>query len=206
HEPAGANLGRADFDGAEGLMDALDETYSSLMRDIRIGKGRLHIPAPYLESLGPGKGALWEDRELYVPVSAIGANKLDSGLQIEATQFEIRVDEHLRTAADLMQRITQTSGYSAQTFGLQGDGGLQTATEVDAKKDRTAATRAKKVNYYAPELADLTLTLQLVDRAKFPREATYTPERPDVDFGDGVTESPRQVAETVELLGRAQAA
>lgn len=204
HEPAGANLGRADFDGAEPLMDALDETYSSLMRDIRIGKGRLHVPASYLESMGPGRGALWEDRELYVPMTALGANKLDSGLQIEATQFQIRVDEHLRTTADLMQRIAQTSGYSAQTFGLQGDGGLATATEVDARKDRTTATRGKKVNYWAPELAEFALTLQLIDRQVFGQ--SYTPERPDVDLGDGATESPRQIAETVKLLADAEAA
>ncbi|MBA9003745.1 phage portal protein [Thermomonospora cellulosilytica] len=204
HEPAGANLGRADFDGAEPLMDALDETYSSLMRDIRLGKARLHVPAAYLESQGPGKGALWEDRELYVPMTALGANKLDAGLQISETQFAIRVDEHLRTAADLLQRIAQTSGYSAQTFGLQGDGGLATATEVDARKDRTTATRAKKVNYWAPELSELALTLQLVDKAVFGHG--YTPERPDVDMGDGATESPRQIAETLELLHRAEAA
>jgi hypothetical protein len=205
HVPAAVNLGRADFDGTEQLMDALDETYTSLMRDIRIGKGRLHVPATYLESLGPGKGAVFEDRELYAPLTAIGANKLDAGLQIEATQFAIRVDEHLRAATDLMTRIAQSSGYSAQTFGLQGDGGMQTATEVDAKKDRTLGTRAKKVNYWSPELAELTLTLQLIDRA-INTGQTYTPELPDVDMGDGVTESPRQVAETVELLARAEAA
>lgn len=205
HVPAAQNLGRADFDGCEPEMDALDEVYSSLMRDIRLGRARLHVPAPYLESLGPGKGSVFEDRDLYVPVTALGTNKLDSGLQMEMTQFQIRVDEHLRAAADLMTRIAGSSGYSAQTFGLQGDGGMATATEVDARKDRTTATRAKKVNYVAPELSELAFTMQVVDKALNPGQ-TYTPEQPDVDMGDGVTESPRQVAETVKLLADAEAA
>jgi len=206
HVPAAVNLGRADFDGAEPFMDALDETYSSLMRDIRLGKARLHLPASYLESMGPGKGAVFEDRELYAPVTAIGANKLDAGLQIQETQFAIRVEEHLRACAEWLERIIATSGYSASSFGLRdGEGAEMTATEVSARKGRTGATRAKKVNYAAPVLADLVETLQLIDRRVFPRETSYTPERPDVEFGEA-PESPRVLAETIELLARAEAA
>ncbi|GMA31592.1 hypothetical protein [Litorihabitans aurantiacus] len=36
-------LGRSDFDGIEGLFDALDETYSSWMRDVRLAKARLIV-------------------------------------------------------------------------------------------------------------------------------------------------------------------
>src|SRR5690606_13784072 len=34
--PQLAPLGRSDFDGIEGLLDALDETYTSWMRDVRL--------------------------------------------------------------------------------------------------------------------------------------------------------------------------
>ncbi|WP_394425447.1 hypothetical protein [Streptomyces sp. SGAir0957] len=52
-KPRLADLGRSDLDGVEPLMDALDETYSSWMRDIRLGKGRILVPNAYLQSSGP---------------------------------------------------------------------------------------------------------------------------------------------------------
>src|SRR5699024_5898062 len=63
--PLGANLGRSDLDGLEPLMDALDETWSSWMRDIRIGKGRIVAAQSALDDQGPGKGAVLDlDREV----------------------------------------------------------------------------------------------------------------------------------------------
>ena len=41
NDPLGQHLGRSDLAGVESLMDALDEAYSSWMRDIRLGKARL---------------------------------------------------------------------------------------------------------------------------------------------------------------------
>lgn len=201
HEPAAVNLGRADFDGAEPFMDSLDEIYSSWMRDIRLGRGRVHIPASYLTNSGPGQGAHFEDREFYAPVNVLGGP--DTGLQITNTQFLIRVEEHQRSALEWLNRIVATSGYSAQTFGLLGDGPAVTATEVDAKKTRSYSTRAKKVNYWSPELADITETLMLIDKAVFGTKGMVI-DRPDVEFGDGVSEAPRVVAETLELLHRAE--
>lgn len=37
--------GRSDCDGLRGLMDSLDETYSSWMRDVRLAKARLIVPS-----------------------------------------------------------------------------------------------------------------------------------------------------------------
>src|SRR5690606_37488233 len=41
-------LGRSDYSGIEGLMDSLDELYSSWVKDIAIAQGKIHVPESYL--------------------------------------------------------------------------------------------------------------------------------------------------------------
>ncbi|MCG0289842.1 hypothetical protein [Streptomyces sp. PSAA01] len=55
------------------------------------------------------------------------------GSAITLAQFEIRVEEHQRTAESVVRQAVQTAGYGAQAFGLDGDGQPVTATEVDAR-------------------------------------------------------------------------
>jgi hypothetical protein len=66
-------IGRSDFDAIEDELDALDETWSSLLRDIRLGKVRLFVPEGALERVapGPGSGRTYDvDRELMVETDA----------------------------------------------------------------------------------------------------------------------------------------
>lgn len=202
--PAAQNLGRADFDGTEGLMDSLDLVYSSLIRDIRLGVGRIHVPSTYLQSGGPGQGATFIDRELYAPVHVMGGG-LDAGLQIEATQLEIRVTEHLAASIDLMQRITSSSGYSTQTFGLIGDTAPVTATEVTARERASFTTRGLKTrNYWTPELEAILPTLLEVDAHVFGTKLAT--DEVTVEFGAGVRDDPVTVAQSLNLLAQAEAA
>jgi hypothetical protein len=66
---------------AETFLSAIDETYSSWMRDIRLAKSRIIVPAGYLASTGPGMGAGWEDREVYAPTDAVGGGVDGEGPQ-----------------------------------------------------------------------------------------------------------------------------
>lgn len=202
--PAAANLGRSDLDGIEHLMDALDETYSSWMRDVRLGKGRILVPDYMLQSQGRGQGATFNlDREVFH-----GLNVEPGGQQgIQAEQFAIRVQEHRDTAQDILQQILRTAGYSAQTFGMLGgeNAAQMTATEVVSRERRSYMTRDKKVRYWRPALAYILETLLQVDAAQF---GTKTPVDAEVTvhFPDGVSDSIETVARTADLLNRAEAA
>ncbi|MGW4469677.1 hypothetical protein ACWENQ_08390 [Nonomuraea sp. NPDC004354] len=200
--PAGANLGRSDFDGPVlGLMDALDEVWTSWMREIRIGKGRVHVPSSYLQNLGPGQGAYWDpDREIYEALNVLGG---DDRMELTATQFAIRVVEHRDTAAELMAEILRATGYSAQSFGLSGEVAI-TATEVAAKERRSLVTRGRKALYTAPELANAIEMLLQLEASIF--KTGVTPELPTVVFGDSVSPDMMQLAQTAELMRRAEAA
>ncbi|GHH67569.1 hypothetical protein GCM10017673_14780 [Streptosporangium violaceochromogenes] len=201
--PAGAPLGRSDFAGPVlGLMDALDETYTSWMRDIRLGKGRLHVPKNYLEKLGPGQGAAFDpDRELYEGLDTLGA--ADGKMEITATQFAIRVAEHRDTGAELLAAILRATGYSAQSFGLSGEVAV-TATEVSAKERRSLTTRGRKALYTVPPLADAVEMLLQLEVALF--GSGIEPERPTVTLADSVSPDIQQLATTAELMRRAEAA
>lgn len=206
NHPLGANLGRSDLDGVESLMDSLDETWSSWMRDIRLGKGRIIASRAALDDNGPGKGASLDlDREVYegvnTPPSAANAG---TGLPIDHVQFKIRVDEHERTAEALLQQILRTAGYSAQTFGADSDGAGMTATEVQSRERRSFMTRDRKIRPWRPALAQLTQKALAIDAALF-RSGARTDQLVTVEFGDSVQDSVETLARTSQLLFQAQA-
>ncbi|MFI6909891.1 hypothetical protein ACIBKY_52125 [Nonomuraea sp. NPDC050394] len=202
--PAGANLGRSDFDGPVlGLMDALDETWTSWMRDIRLAKARLIVPSSYLENAGRGKGSYFDlDRELYEAVNPLVNSER---LEISPQQFAIRFEEHRETQAEQLAAILRATGYSSQSFGLGDDGVAITATEVSAKERRSLTTRAKKGLYTLPALGDgLEMLLQLTAE-QFPGLGVV-PERPTIVLADSVSPDMLQLAQVAELWRRAEAA
>jgi hypothetical protein len=199
----GSPLGRSDFSpGVMRMMDALDETYSSWMRDIRLAKARLIVPDSYLDTQGRGQGATFDlDREVYEAVRNMGD---DAGrLDISAHQFAIRVAEHSGTAQDLTARIVRGAGYSMQTFGETGDVAA-TATEVVARERRSYTTRSRKITYFRPGLGRFIEAYLAIDAAFF--RSGVTPQRPTIDWPDGVAVDPKALAETLEVLNRAEAA
>lgn len=201
-DPKLKDLGRSDLDGVEPLMDALDETYSSWMRDIRLGKGRIVVPNAYLQDLGPGRGASWNpDQEAFAGLDMLA--RAGEGQQLTVAQFEIRVQEHRDTAEDLVNQILRSAGYSGQTFGLGGDAAV-TATEITARERRSMTTRGKKVLRWRPALAQLVEALLAVDQYAF--GGGIVPQRPTVEFEDSVQEDPLTLANTADVLRRAQAA
>ncbi|MBG0830525.1 phage capsid protein [Planomonospora sp. ID67723] len=200
--PAGANLGRPDFDQPVlGLMDALDETWTSWMRDIRLAKARLIVPSSYLQSQGRGQGAYFDpERELYEALSVLGG---DDRMEISPQQFAIRVIEHKETQAEILAAILRATGYSAQSFGLSGEVAI-TATEVSAKERRSLTTRGRKAVYTTPELSSAVEMLLQLEASLF--SSGVVPERPKIVFGDSVSPDIMQLAQTAELMRRAEAA
>ncbi|MGP3687379.1 phage capsid protein [Streptomyces sp. IBSNAI002] len=198
----GSPIGRSDYAAPlYDLFDNLDTVWTSWMRDIRLARARLIVPSGYLRSEGPGKGAAFDaDREVYEQLNMPPNEK---GAGITLSQFDIRVDEHQRTAEALMRQAAQSAGYSAQSFGLHGQGEAITATESDSRDQRSMVTRKKKAGYWRHGAADILHVMLWLDAIQF--GTRITPERPSVEFGDGVAESEQQTATTLDLLARAGA-
>lgn len=202
-QPANAPLGRSDYSAVEPIFDALDECWTSWMRDIRLGRGRVFVPGVYLDDLGPGKGAAWDpEREVYESLKMLPDQQ--SGNMITVAQFDIRVDEHERTALALMKNGITTAGYSQQSFGLAGDVTAVTATEVAVRKEASLATRDVKSLYWRPAIRHMLRVTAEVGRAHF-GWSTSGEKKPDVIFPEAVQPDPEVVARTIQLLDAATA-
>lgn len=204
--PQVAPIGRSDYSGVEMLMDGLDESYSSWLRDVQHAKSRLIVPQAYLDNIGRGKGAVFDpDRQVYSPIQSLGNAAGAVKDNIMAQQFVIRWQEHQSTCADLVNRIVQGAGYSGSTFGeYDAQGAAMTATEIRARERKTLITRNKKVLYWRPALRDILYGWLAVKRSIFNDDVT--PERPEVDFPDVVLPDQLELAQTAQALAAADAA
>lgn len=197
-------MGRSDYDGVESLMDALDECYTSWMRDVRLAKARLIVPEFMLKDMGKGKGAAFDqDQEIYTALNMPPTEGKDT-TQITPQQFAIRVEEHQETAAQLVRETLRAAGYSPATFGDNSDaGGVLTATEVVAREKQSNRTRDKKTRYWSQALEPLLTTWLALDALVF---GTGAAGGVSVSWPDQTQADPEALARTVEFLRRAAAA
>lgn len=195
-------IGRSDFAGVEGLLDALDETYTSWMRELRLARARIMLPEELLETAGKGKGSTFDmDQEIFTTTNDLVG---EDGGRIEFIQPAIRTTEHQVTATDLVSRIVTTAGYSLGSFGIKDESrSLMTATEVVAKQQRSMVTRAKKVGYWSRPLQEILERYMELDASMF--KGPYKGQEVRVDFADSVEQDPKDVAQTIQLLDAAGA-
>lgn len=202
----GSPLGGSDYDGGvdQGL-DALDEAWTSWMRDLRHGKARLIVPAAYLRNRGRGKGAIFDpEQEVYEQLEALP--RADGGMDIHNVQFTIRVAEHQATCEALTAATVRAAGYSVQSFGEGGDGVEATATEVIRREKRSFATRRRKINYARPALSRLAVTwLEIYDRHFGGKLLTDPGLRVSAQFPDGVADDAETDARVLGMLHVAEA-
>lgn len=201
----GGRLGRSAFDGATTQMDQMDETWSSWMRDIRLGKGRLVVPRQYTRRLGDGEGSYFDpEQEVFQAVNAnLGASDSPT-LQISIAQFAIRVTEHQQTAAELWRIILKNAGLNGNEENSEDSPG-QTATGVNDKASRKRSTRSVKIRYWTPQLRRLSLVLQELQKLYWPGSFPGVPRPADIEWPDASAPDAETLARTVQLLDAAGA-
>lgn len=205
-----AAIGASDFTpGVLTLMDSVDEIATSLMRDIDLGKGRVFVARYMLEDQGPGKGASFNEDQRYFSPLRMNPGEADDSLPIMASQFAIRVDEHLRAIEWYAAKAVRAAGYNPDAdFG--DDGGDMTATEYTGKNRRSISTRNKKILYWTQALQSLIEALIKVFNQEFAVAAGKAPipeEYPVlVEFPPAAHPDLKVLAETVSLMKSAEAA
>lgn len=194
-------LGRSDFDGNEQWFDALDDVWTNWMRDIRLARGRILVPDYMLQSQGAGAGAVFDgEREVFTALRQLPDQQAGSGITV--SQFAIRHVEHKATADGIVETALRHAGLSSQTLGEEGDVAV-TATEVQARERQSFTTRGNRIQTWRPAIADAIELLLAVERAQL--GSSVEPVRPNVEFGDSVSESPETTARTLQLLAAAEA-
>jgi hypothetical protein len=197
-----AHAGRSDYSGGmKGLFDALDETWSSWMRDLDLGRARLVVPSSYLETNGAGQGATFDtDRAIFSPLS-IGGQMND--MKIEQVQFRIRVAEHEATARALYQQILTSAGYADHD---SSDRAIPTtATGVLDETRAKERMRDKKALHAKRAIAEQAAVALEIDGLVFPGSGGGRFERPDVEFPEISQEDPEKRSRVIQQLRAATA-
>ncbi|MET8430152.1 phage portal protein [Nocardia sp. NPDC004860] len=201
-------LGRSDFEGVEPLFDALDEAWSSWMRDLDIAKGRLFVAQELLEDQGPGKGASWDpEQQIFTPVPSDGMSLNDEqgSRLVQAQQFEIRVEEHNKTCEKLLKQILRACGYSSADFD-DSDAAAMTATEVSARKNKSNETRSRKILYWQANVQPLATTALKLDAIVYGDGRDYgLSADPEMKFPVRVDQDPVSLSTAISNLRNARA-
>jgi A118 family predicted phage portal protein len=197
-----ANAGRSDFAQLHPLFDALDETWSSWMRDLKQGAGKVLVPESALQAGPMGSGAVFDSsQEFFTGLNAPGA--LDS-LSFDKVQFEIRVEEHERTAYAIYREILRKAGYSPSAWGDYGTGGQITATEIDDRSKGSERTRDKKALYDKAALSQQASVALELDGKLFPGKGGGRFDGITVRFPEVSQEDPEKRARTLQLFDAAR--
>lgn len=207
----GVDNGRSDFEGQRDQLDALDEVMSSWLRDVRLAKARLLVPREYLRkrndnAMFPGEDKFaWEfDVDVETLVALDIAN--DKNMEITPSQFEIRAEQHAKTAESLIRNIISMAGYSPQSFGLDINGSAQSGTALHIREKKSYTTRGKKINYWDSPLEHILTVMLQLDRAIYHTPDIHDKDRVQVEFPDILTSDITTVANSVNMLRAAQAA
>ena len=205
-----SNYGRSEFEGMRDMLDELDETFSSWFRDIRLAKSRLIVPAEYLrkhpnQNMFSENRYTWEfDEDVETLVALDIAN--DKDMKITPSQFEIRAEQHAKTADTLMRNIISMCGYSPQSFGLDIEGQASSGTALLIREKKSFSTRSKKLNFWSMPLERFLTDVLQLDSALYHQGGIRNTDRVIVEFPDCMSTDISTMANAVKTLHDAQAA
>ena len=205
-----SNLGRSDFDELRSLMDSLDETYSSWMRDIRLAKARLIVPAEYLRRKpadmfnGENKYTYEFDEDVETLV-ALDIDPDKSGTGITSSQFAIRSAEHAATCLDIMKNIVSIAGYAPQSFGMDIEGLAQSGTALHIREKKSYNTRGKKQTYWKSPLEAIMTAMVHLDAVLFPGKGSDRDDQVKVRFADSMSNDISTMSSALQMLNSAAA-
>lgn len=149
-------MGRSDFDQIEPMLDAADETWSALMREMRLSKARAFVDKTMIDNNGPGQGGRFDmDREIFTAVQGVGSMK--DGMGMNTYQPDIRHEAFRSIILDITNTALRSAGYSAASFSEDPmlSGGTKTATQVNSERELSHRTRDKKILHWQPALSTL---------------------------------------------------
>lgn len=201
----GSPYGISDYQGLEGAMGALDETYTSWIDDIRRARGRTIVPQSWLErDSTTGEFKFNEAQEIYVAFPNMGS-PTEGKEEIHDVQFEIRAEEHEKSTLNLLERIITSAGFSPQSFGLNIQGRAESGTALELRERKSLQTKQKKEHHIRAPLEDALHLLLMVDSKHFNSKIDPT-LRPRVTFADTIRESMAEKSASVLALSNAMAA
>ena len=209
----GSSLGNNDWSQCIPLMDSLDFSYTSWVRDLELGMGQIFIDEELMtkevdSSLGGSDkvniNKFSKFQRCFINLN-LSQSKMggDNVKPIEPVQFEMRVEEHLKTCEYWFEQIVSQSGYSPQTFGLNADGRAESGTALRIRERKSFLTRQKKSRYWQTAIKELIFQAQKMEVAVTTKN--YDPQIVSVELEDSIITDSNEQSETIRNLDQARA-
>ena len=150
-------LGVSIYANAMETLHALDIVFDSFVREFRLGKKRIIVPARMIKSVvDPVTGVLRRyfdaTDETY---EALSTDDPDN-LKIQDNSVELRVEEHISAINAFLNIFSLQVGLSAGTFSFDSQNhGIKTATEVVSENSKTYKTVRTFQNMIRPAVVSL---------------------------------------------------
>jgi A118 family predicted phage portal protein len=134
-------LGMSIYGNSLETLHALDVCFDSFVREFRLGKKRIIVPARAVRTVvDPQSGKVCRyfdgNDETY---EALASDSPDD-LKITDNSVSLRVEEHVAAINAFLSILCLQTGFSAGTFTFDQHGGLKTATEVVSENSKTYKT------------------------------------------------------------------
>ena len=203
-------LGMSIYGNALETLHALDICYDSFVREFRLGKKRIIVPARAVRTVvDPVTGAA---RRYFDPgdetYEALASDNPED-LKITDNSVELRVEEHIGALNAFLSVLCLQIGFSASTFSFDQHSGVKTATEVVSENSKTYKTIKTVQNQLAPaiehlirNIVDVAILYDMDYRGQKIASLAAGGYDVSVVFDDGVTQDRQtNINEGVMLVG-----
>ena len=134
-------LGMSIYGNALDTLRAVDICYDSFVREFRLGKKLIIVPARAVRSVvDPQTGRLCRYFDANDETYEALASDTPEDLKITDNSVVIRVEEHVSAINAFLSILCMQVGFSAGTFTFDQHTGLKTATEVVSENSKTYKT------------------------------------------------------------------
>lgn len=149
-------LGMSIYGNALETLHALDICYDSFVREFRLGKKRIIVPARSVRSVvDPQTGRLCRYFDANDETYEALASDTPDDLKISDNSVALRVEEHISAINAFLSILCLQTGFSAGTFTFDQHTGLKTATEVVSENSKTYKTIKTVQNQLRPAIEHL---------------------------------------------------
>ena len=203
-------LGMSIYGNSLETLHALDICFDSFVREFRLGKKRIIVPARAVRSVvDPVSGKLCRYFDANDETYEALASDTPEDLKVTDNSVEIRVEEHVAALNAFLSVLCLQTGFSPGTFTFDQHQGLKTATEVvseDSKTYKTIKTIQKQirpaVEHLIRNIIDVAILYEMDYEGQKIEALAANGYNVNIVFDDGITQDRQtNINEGVMLVG-----
>ena len=185
-------LGCSIYANALETLHGLDITYDSLIREFRLGKARLIVPARSVKAFpDPVTGEMVRMFDLNDEAYEALATDNADDLKPEMLTPSLRVTDHVDAINAQLKVLCDQVGFSSNALAFSAKEGVRTATEVISENSKTYKTVCNMQNAMIPALEQLIqniLDIAVLYDLDFNGKKISNEAEISVSFDDGIVQ------------------